>query len=434
MAVRSRACSPRHHPAPAKPPTADPSTQAGPACARCLARSKLLERLNVRIDYSCRDATSLRELLALDDEALIDALGGRKRDEIRRLQSEFEPSEIESVDGVSTICAHSAGPFALPQTFSGALFMHGDPNRLPRREAAKATPSQAQAPGTTSSTAPVVAIIASKIATSYGAELAYSLAGALASAGVTVASTFSEGIGAAALSGVLDAGQAPLAAMPGGAAVISPQHLNSLGKRIAEQGVALSLTPPFCQPRRWGLRAAIVLASELAQASILVEARVGSIELDVAEALARAKAPLAATPGRLSTPAAYGANLLIKRGEATMLTGAEDVVDLLFHLGGRADAHGAQRCCLDSVPLRLHPELQAVLERIDAGEDTFSTLTSDERATETMLALAELEARGALQRDAGGRYIASSRHHQLVRTPIASSGDAISPPRAQATR
>jgi DNA processing protein len=112
-----------------------------------------------------------------------------------------------------------------------------------------------------------------------------------------------------------------------------------------------------------------------------------------ARALGRA---VGAVPGQVTTPRAAGPNHLLATG-ATVIRGAQDVLDALFGAGTRtavvADRPG------------LPDELGRLLGAIAAGHDTTAALIRAGFAAEQGLAaLTSLELAGYVRRGAGGCY------------------------------
>src|ERR1700730_8310689 len=131
------------------------------ACVGCLRRSWLLAAMGGQLDYRCREEGQLIELLALGDEELMRALGGRRKTELKARYEQFDPSEIPRSDGVSELCRHD-------RRFPGALRGAGAPPMLNVAGGARRL--------TDLTAAPVVAIVGSRRATDYGMAMAKSLA------------------------------------------------------------------------------------------------------------------------------------------------------------------------------------------------------------------------------------------------------------------
>lgn len=355
----------------------------GGACASCLRRSWLLAQLAGPLDCNCRANDRLFDLLALSDEELIAALGGRRRDELRRRHGQFSADELAVRGAIDETCRHET---TYPCKLIGrggpaALFVRGGLPRLARL-----------------SSRPVVAVVGTSRATDYGVETAYALARGLAISGVTVAGEVTDGIGRAALEGALQAGEAALAALPGGVDVAAPARHRSLLQRLGEDGTAVSELPCGTPARRWGGAGAQRIVMALVDVAVVVEADDSAHGLRAARLAERLGRPLAAVPGRVSSRASSGSNALLREG-ATLVRGPGDVLELLSCAGEHSDEGSTARD-------RLRPQLREVLERVGEGLDTAEKLTSGKPdAGELLQALSELELLGLLARGDGGRYV-----------------------------
>ena len=329
----------------------------GGACSSCLRRSWLLSQLSAPLDYQFRTLERLTELLALSDEHLLRALGGRRRTELTVGYAHFEVQNLPTTKGAQTVCRHrSSYPRSLRDAGSPPMLnVEGGVSRLAELTAA-----------------PTVAIVGSSRASDYGVEMAKSLARGLAASGVTVA-------------GGLDAGP--------------PAKRRSLYERVRYRGCGVAELPRGSEARRWGLVASQRILVRLAQLVVVVEAREHPGDLAgarIARALGR---PLAAIPGRVTSPASSGTNALLLNG-AHLVRGPADALELLF-------GPEAQLATARAGPLpELDAALQTTLERVGEGRDTPEKLTREGGdCGAILLALSELELMGMLARGDGGRYV-----------------------------
>src|SRR6478609_5778318 len=89
---------------------------------------------------------------------------------------------------------------------------------------------------------PIVAIVGTRRATSYGLRITRELSGALARAGACIVSGMALGIDGAAHRAALDAGGRTVAVLGSGVDVPSPPSHRTLHREIAERGLVLSET------------------------------------------------------------------------------------------------------------------------------------------------------------------------------------------------
>ena len=240
-----------------------------------------------------------------------------------------------------------------------------------------------------------VAVVGARKCSPYGREVAETLGGGLASAGVCVVSGAAIGVDAAGHRGALGAGGPTVAILGSGIDVLHPPSNRRLIGEVAACGAVLSEYPPGTppEPRRFPARNRIVAA--LSEAAVVVEGAFGSGSLITAELALELGRPVLAVPGPITSPLSEAPLGLISDG-AGLVQGADDVLEALGLLGGE----GATR----SVP-NLPETEQRALESVAGTPMTAESvaLTSGLPPGEVLAALASLELRG-LVRSVGGRY------------------------------
>jgi DNA processing protein len=175
--------------------------------------------------------------------------------------------------------------------------------------------------------APTIAIVGARACSSYGAQVAHCFAHDLAAAGVTVLSGLARGIDAQAHRGALDAGGLTLAVLGCGIDRDYPAAHAKLAKRIAASGGIVSEYEPGVEPAPWRFPARNRLIAALAEAVVVVEARERSgalITVDLAMELGR---PIYAVPGEITSRLSDGTNELLRRGYATAITNADQILN-----------------------------------------------------------------------------------------------------------
>ncbi len=380
-------------------------------CERCLRRSWLLSNLSILLNYCARDCGRLLALLKLSDEDLVQAIGGSRRAELKKLCERFQAKQIEQAPGVERVCRHDPSyPRALQSWAGGPTMLHviGGTKRLAELTAG-----------------PTVAIVGSVKASDYGMEMARSFARGLAASGVTVVTSFADGIAAAAHAGALEADGLTVSVMAGGVDVCKPASRRELYERVMANGCAVAELPCGMQPPRWGEPGRARTVAGLAQLTIVIEAEENQWALvgaRVAQSLGRT---VGALPGRVTSPLAQGTCLLLMGG-ASLVRGPQDALNLLYECSGpvrtQVRAGASKRAQASSTrtttranrhvtpePAQLEPRLRATLEQVGAGRDTAGKLTAARKDTgEALLELAELELMGLLARGDGGRYVPRS--------------------------
>ncbi len=355
---------------------------------QCERRCWLLERLGIRLDFRARDLACLWALLELPDRELIDAVGGRRREELHEAYATWEGNEQQADDEVESICMHDA---AYPRCLRGDALA---PQKLcVRGGLARLNEGLEQK---------VVAVVGTRKATDYGMQTARGLSRELASCGLTVVGGLGEGIAGAVQSGVLEAGAKPIGVLAGSLRRCSPACCEPQYRRVLERGCAVSEQPATLRPctRSWWATAAERTMALLSDLTIVVEAGEHPRELACARVAWTRGKHVACVPGRVSSPASKGTNELLMHG-ARLVRDTQDVLDILYGVGGlQARERTAE-------PETIEPRLAKVLAGVAAGRDTIEKLSDiDFEPGQLALALAELELTGMLVRGDGGRYLA----------------------------
>jgi DNA processing protein len=177
--------------------------------------------------------------------------------------------------------------------------------------------------------APCVAIVGTRRATSYGERVTAELAGALARAGVTVVSGMARGIDGAAHRAALLAGGCTAAVLGTGVDVAYPVAHRALHAEIGACGVLLSEELPGDRASGGSFPKRNRIIAALAKATIVVEAphRSGAL-ITAAHALELDRA-VAAVPGPIDMPQSAGTNALLRDGAIIIA----DVADALALVG-----------------------------------------------------------------------------------------------------
>lgn len=373
-------------------------------CADCLRRSWLLAALAPNLDLVWKRRTPLRDVLALDDVALIDALGGKDAPRLLARHAAFDVQAALRACAradVEPVCLHDDRfPARLRTGPSAPRLLHvaGGLDRLALLAGGGTDDADA---------GPAAAIVGTRRASAEGLEMARTLGRGLARAGVTVVSGLALGIDSAAHAGALDGGGATLAVLAGAAEVAYPRSKAALHERILAEACAVSELPPGFEPFRWCFPARNRIIAGLAQVTVVVEGaeRSGSlITADFASALGR---EVAAVPGRATSPRTRGSNGLIRDGAAVIL-GVDDLLDVVlgFDRMPSAAAGGGDGSRGAGGGQALEPGLAGLLDAVSGGRDTVAALArTPAEADAALLGLAELEGRGLVRRSGGGRYV-----------------------------
>ena len=174
-----------------------------------------------------------------------------------------------------------------------------------------------------------VAIVGTRNATSYGRELARQLAGDLARAGVTIVSGLALGIDAVAHRAALEAGGRTIAVQACGLDIVYPWRHRELARRIETAGALVSDYAIGVKPEPSNFPPRNRIISGLSLGTIVVEADLKSGALITLQFALEQGRETFAVPGSVFQRASRGTNAAIQRGEAKLITCAQDVLEEL---------------------------------------------------------------------------------------------------------
>ncbi|HET7099138.1 MAG TPA: DNA-processing protein DprA [Patescibacteria group bacterium] len=174
-----------------------------------------------------------------------------------------------------------------------------------------------------------VAIVGTRMMTSYGREVTHKFATNLANFGITVVSGLALGVDAEAQRSALDAGGRTIAVLASGLDIISPYSNKALALEfIKKNGAIVSEYPLGHMPFKANFAVRNRLISGLSKAVIVTEARIKSGTFYTVNAAANQGRPVFAVPGQITSPASEAPNYLIQNG-AKLITKISDVLEEL---------------------------------------------------------------------------------------------------------
>ena len=236
-------------------------------------------------------------------------------------------------------------------------------------------------------TAPVVAIVGTRAASSYGERVARELSGALARAGACVVSGMARGIDACAHRAALAASGRTVGVLGTGVDIAYPAAHRALHAEIGRRGLLLSELAPGDRagPGSFPSRNRIIAA--LAEVVLVVEAGRKSGALITATAALELGRTVAAVPGAIDDPRSEGSNELLRDG-AVVVASVADVVALVG-LTAPPRGPGAD----------VGPDERAVWEALGRGAADLDSLAARSRlpARRCMAAVTALEIAGAVE-------------------------------------
>ena len=208
-----------------------------------------------------------------------------------------------------------------------------------------------------------VAVVGSRSATTYGAEVATDLASHVAQQGWTVISGAAFGIDQAAHRGALASRGRTVAVLACGADRAYPKAHAGLIDYVAEVGLVVSEAAPGCAPTRIRFLARNRLIAALTRGTVVVEAAVRSGALNTASWAAGLGRTVMGVPGPVTSAPSAGVHQLIRARDALLVTSGQEVLEAAGPIGAflleapRGPEHdrdrlGArERQVLDAVPL-----------------------------------------------------------------------------------
>ncbi|MFB7372954.1 DNA-processing protein DprA [Streptomyces sp. NPDC056222] len=252
-----------------------------------------------------------------------------------------------------------------------------------------------------------VAVVGARACTPYGAHMATTLASGLAERGWVVVSGAAFGIDGAAHRGALAAQGATVAVLACGVDTPYPRGHAGLIGRIAEQGLVLGELPPGSHPTpsRFILRNRVIAA--LTRGTVVVEAEYRSGSLVTARNAHRLGRHTMGIPGPVTSGLSAGVHELL-RGEATLVTDAAEVIELVGAMGQLAPARRGPVLPRDL----LDPHTARVLEALPAGRPTRAPQIADRAGTtpdDTLARLYELHSLGFVERQGDDWRLTNSR-------------------------
>ncbi len=176
------------------------------------------------------------------------------------------------------------------------------------------------------------ALVGTRASTAYGEHLAADLAAGLVERDVAVVSGGAYGIDGAAHRAALAGDGVTVAVLAGGIDIPYPAGHSSLLHRISRHGLLCTEYPPGIRPARHRFLTRNRLVAAVSGAAVVVEAGLRSGAANTAAWARELGRVVAAVPGPVTSSASAGCHALL-RGGAELVTRAEDIVELVGHMG-----------------------------------------------------------------------------------------------------
>lgn len=174
-----------------------------------------------------------------------------------------------------------------------------------------------------------IALVGARAATGYGEHVTMEASAGLVDRGFTIVSGAAYGIDGMAHRAALASRGSTAAFLAGGVDRFYPSGHDALLTRIVEHGVVASELPCGSAPTKWRFLQRNRLIAAASLATVVVEAGWRSGSLNTARHADQAGRPIGAVPGPVTSASSAGCHKLIRDGEAVLVTGADDMAQLV---------------------------------------------------------------------------------------------------------
>jgi len=239
-----------------------------------------------------------------------------------------------------------------------------------------------------------IAIVGSRVATSYGQYSVGELVEAACERNYCVLSGGAYGIDSIAHNSALALGGKTVAVMAGGLDALYPSGNSPLLNRIEREGLIIAEVAPGVVPAKFRFLQRNRLIAAGSQATVVVEAGYRSGSINTAYHANTLERPAGAVPGLISAVSAQGCHRLIRDGRAQLIGSGNDMLELL---GEPLEFTGSSAAgSLGSLETR-------VLDATGFSATTFEQIVAESGLTvgETQLALGSLELSQLVERTSG---------------------------------
>ncbi len=172
-----------------------------------------------------------------------------------------------------------------------------------------------------------VAVVGTRKPTRYGLKQTEIFTEELVRRGLTIVSGLARGIDTRAHKTALAAEGKTIAVLGSGPDYVYPPENKTLFREIAEKGLIVTEYPPGTKPDAMNFPRRNRIISGLSLGTLVVETKVTGGALRTAAYALEQGREVFAVPGNADSPQSEGTNRLIQRGEAKLVTNANDVLD-----------------------------------------------------------------------------------------------------------
>ena len=194
-------------------------------------------------------------------------------------------------------------------------------------------------------------VTGARASTGYGEHVTTELVQSAVADDRVVLSGGAYGIDGAAHRAALAAGGSTVAVLAGGLDRLYPAGHAELLTRVGKEGLLLSELPPGAAPTKWRFLARGRLLAALSGTVLIAEAGYRSGSLHTAARAMELGRPVGAVPGPLTSAASAGCHRLLRDGLGSIITGCDDVRELLHEVRDGAQRAVRERAGLETDPL-----------------------------------------------------------------------------------
>lgn len=174
-----------------------------------------------------------------------------------------------------------------------------------------------------------IAVVGTRNPSHYGRQATEQLVYDIANAGVAIVSGLARGVDGVAHQTALDTGQRTIAVLGSGLDIIYPREHTNLSERIADNGALISEHALGTRPDARNFPRRNRIMSGMTLGTLVIEAGARSGALITARQALDENREVFAVPGSIFSDSSNGTNMLIRRGEAKLVTTCEDVLEEL---------------------------------------------------------------------------------------------------------
>jgi DNA processing protein len=174
-----------------------------------------------------------------------------------------------------------------------------------------------------------IAIVGTRQPTNYGKVQAEKISADLAKQGITIISGMARGIDSIAHYAAIKSGGRTIAVVGSGLDVIYPAENKKLFEKISENGAVISEFSLGTKPDAQNFPRRNRIISGLSLGVIVIETGVQGGAMQTAALALDQNREVFALPGNVGVKQSDGTNLLIQKGEAKLITSADDVINEL---------------------------------------------------------------------------------------------------------